>query len=750
MKKGFSFIALALLSSSMLIGMFSSCQNQVKNKTFALDKYKIWNTSIQAKTTVKPSSKNKKLELHAENCEAYSYVCKIGDKEYKGETKDGSVSMDIPDIPTVETPFKITLSSPGFNNYEELQGTIKREVPIVTDLIVSFKGEEDTDQPVSNGQKFYTTKSKGTVKVMTTDSEISSVVVKTNANSKPVDLTNKTSATTEIDTNTDVEVTVTVKFIYFEDATINFSVKKYANKNAFPIRVLKAKILSGDDDSTEKNLEFDANNKASVEISDVRYSAVKLEMEFDRKLSSYEIKEFKDARPNPYSVGEGVNIPQEPVSGTVSGYLVAEMNNGVEQKLTPINDKKYTEILIVGFGSVSYKIEFKGDNNTSETYTIEIRKSTSQFMKKLGPVIVYNGLSGTHPFGVFRRNLPNTFLLPFFNKGHIFKKEGGFNLAGFQDLAYMGNLALAFVHVHDQPFYLYYNIYDENGDKHQFKRMKANVEQDTKNNTIAIVKFLTKDDDLNNKYFDAFLSSKDTYPNPMFPDYYGKKWRRTSTKHPWLIQLENPKQFELKGTVYASSYFFNLTYNYRIQAMAYDKQHKTASNNEYLTIAKSFGFSDWETGKNIDGWTQFLTGSDNDTYKDTFYLTPAFKDKNIIKEVKYKIQKADSTGNNFTDETDHKDKTITKTEKDNETRYVIGNNGTSQYKFVDGNVYKVEVTVTYNPNGSSTSEESETFKYILDYKNRKTLEPMSAEYDESFSLFDLPISEIDTQHYTAF
>ncbi|MGP1437448.1 MAG: hypothetical protein ACTTKH_00075 [Treponema sp.] len=736
MKKRFRFVALALLASAMLIMMFSSCNNQAKNKNFELDTSKIWGKNIGAKsTTVESDSKNKKLEIHAENCEEYKYTYKIGTNSGNGTTTNGALSVDIPDIPTTDTDLAITLSATGFNDYK-ITGKIKREVKQAYDVKVLFNGgESGTDEDASEGRIFNTTKTRGTVKIMTTENEMVSVSV--NGNDAAPD-SNKKSASTVIDINGDVDVEVKVKFQYLEEYRRTFKIKKYTSTSEFPVQVVSAKILSGPNYGSEKNLTFDGQNKVSISLSDIEYSNVKLEMEFESAINSREVKECKDGRPNPYTLksessGGKIKFSSDAIVGHVSGYVVAEIgDDGTEKKLEQIKsgEKKYSEVLIVGKNFSSYKIEVTGSNTKKATYEIEIKRdgdiNTTLLDKNF--VGIYNGLSGrsTSISSIFL----NGIILPYFNKGPILKRENGkndicFNNGGFTDLAYMDHMGLLLEQEYtDDAFYFFYNIYGNgtsNVDKHEFKKVRAKMVKEKtpkgKEVDVAQLKFNIKNDELKDKYLDAFMAAKKALPNPILADYYGQKWRRTATKHGWLLGLENKKEIVSEVGKLSAGIVFGTIFNYRIQAMAYDEQHKEpSSNDKYLTISSNQSYKSWEANVGDPKFSSFLSGETGEN-RDTFYLTPIFADKSIIQKVTYTIQKADNGGTNFTDVDEHKEKDITAKDVNGKTRYIIGSNGT-QYEFTTGNIYRVIVTVTY------TDSNSEKFSYQIDYKNKQELDIM--------------------------
>ena len=659
------------------------------------------------------------------------------DGEKATETTDtGSAKVKVEKIPTEEAVLKIKLSGSGMNDFTKVLN-VKLEKGSASDLKVFFKSEDDNiDREIVNGQDqiFSTTKDKGKITVRTENSEMTKVTV----NGAEVTLSDTKNATYSLPIrgSADMPVAVEVEFVYFKKAKKEFKVHKYANQNEFPLRLVSAKILSGDDDGNVTSLSFDSNKKASVELSDIRYSTVKLVMEFDQNLTKREVKKCTDQRdPDKYAK----EFSLEGIAGTFSGYVTHDVVGGTETELKQIEGAKYTEVLITGYGTVSYEIEVEGQNSKKETYTVEIKNKKeavsgnslidASFMKN---ITAFNGLSGRPAF----YGMKNGFALPYYNKGSVFSGKN-LNKDGFEDLAYMDSMSVVFIQRNStEPYYFFYNIMQEDAskpkDEHKFKRIKARAD-----GANARCEFYVEGDGLKDKYLDCFLSGKETLPNPMIWNYYGKKWRRTATKHGWRIALKNNLKGTWEGESIESILFFDLIFNYRVQAITYDNQHKTSpSTNTELKIGKQQGFTFWETGeKDISGWTPFLSGKTGND-KDMFILKPLFDTKKYtIKSVKYTIKCGDAESS-CADVPEHKDKEMTL--DSNAGGYVIGSNGT-QYEFQDNKVYKVDVTVEYNGSGGS---ESETFKYIINYKDKQTIDLMDIadEEDADSNLFGVPTS----------
>ena len=661
------------------------------------------------------------------------------DGEKATETTDtGTAKVKVEKIPTEETILKIKLSGSGMNDFTKVLN-VKLEKGSASDLKVFFKSE-DGDQEVVGGitPTFSTTKTEGTVTVKTTSAEMSKVMV---GGAEATLSEDKKSATYKLSvTGTDTdpqEVKVEVEFPYFKKAERTFKVAKYGNKNDFPLQLVSAKILSGDKGENTTVLDFDASNKASVEIGDVRFSVVTLAMEFDQPLKSRTVLECKDERSADYSTKPLI----ADVNGIYSGYITTDIDitkNNAETPIQQISGKKYMELLIVGFGTVSYKIEVTSNTDKKKTYTVEIKNTNENIPKP-------NADAFFQEFGTFNGNsgrptiytLGRTINLPNYSKGSMFNGQD-LNLNGFSDLAYMDNMALVMIQFQKQPFCWYYNIMEENGgkpnNKHEFKRMWAGYT----NNGRALVR--QNISELNGKYIDMFISNEKNTPYPMFPLYYGQKWRKTSPKHGFLIKLSNTLNTATWPGVFkdnlSADFVFDLIFNYRIQSIVYDNLNKTGSTepNE-LVIAKKQKFSFWETGTDIQTWIPFLSGKSEAKDKDVFKFTPIFADKNLIKTVKYTIKCGDEE-TSCVEDSKFKDFTA-KVNKDGD--YILGSEdgNAASYTFNDGKIYKIEVKVEY------TDSTTDKFNYMIDYKNEKTLNLMDIageQGDFDSNLFGVPTS----------
>ena len=334
-------------------------------------------------------------------------------------------------------------------------------------------------------------------------------------------------------------------------------------------------------------------------------------------------------------------------------------------------------------------------------------------------------------------------LFPYYFKGSVFK-DRQLNPAGFDDLAYMDKVGILMTQGSANSFCLYYNVMEDEGgkpkDKHEFKRLFSGITNGP--NRVALVRQTL---DLDGKYIDMFISNGENTPYPMLPLYYGKKWRKTSVKHGFLIGLNNKVKVtwpELTSRELPAYFVFDMIYNYRTQSMVYDNLNKAVPTEpKELTIAKNQKFSWWEDGKDIPTWRPFLSGKSGEE-KDVFEFRPVrtLMDPSIIKEVKYTISKHDGT--NYVADPNYTDYVAKDDEKDEYGTYKLGASWAHPYEFLDGNVYKIEIAVKCQV--GSEAETVDKFHYIIDYKNEHTLNLMNLRDSNSFntpsSLFGIPTS----------
>lgn len=748
MKKKISFLSL-IMATSLIFVLLASCNGQgkggeqAKAKDFEVAELTLWGKDIltKEKVTLEGKDKPKSIGVLVTNCEEYTLDVVFSGNKTSTTAAGGSAEMEFADVPKEEKTLVIKLSASGMNDYSRVV-KIKLSDTEAKDLKVLFAGNKEV---MDVNPVFNTTKDSETITIKTTDSQMTKVTIDGDEINLGADGKSATHNLTVTGTGSNPqEVTVTVEFRYFATSTRTFKVSKYSNESDFPLGLISAAILSGDDEGNKNKLTFDSSKKASVELEDIRYSTVKLVMEFDQALKSREVKKCEDERDAEYAK----KITGQGIVGTFSGYVTHDVNmKGEETELKQIEGSTYTEILIAGHGTVSYQIEVTAQNDKKETYTIEIKNELPGFVNNkpnvaafMKDVTVFNGHSGRPAFyGMF-----NAFFLTYYNKGPSFVDKNLSEKAAFENLTYMENFATIFMQRNtEEPFYLYYNLMNDEGskpkDEHKFKRVKAIKGRPGPDGKPRVLAQLVIND-MADKYFDAFLSAKETLPNPMLFYYYDQKWKKASPKHGFLLKLKNNVQCKWDNEDLGASDIFDYAFNYRIQTMYYDKQNKnggSVQDSDYLTIAEQHTIKYWETGVQENGWkTPYLSGKDGDD-KDKFFLQPLF-DPALIKTVKYTLKCGDEASG-CADVSEYKDITIT---ADGNGMYPLGVKNSEtvpSYAFVDGKVYKLEVEVEYTDGNGS---EKDKFYYILDYKNPQTLEllDLADEHEESSNLFGVPTS----------
>lgn len=792
MKKKISFLSL-LLASFLIVMALASCkdQNQGGGATpeFNVRKLSLWGKNILSKkdgdkVELSGSDNPKILQVTETMVKDYTVSVIVDDEEpITKATKTGIVKLDLKKLPETEKGMLIKLSANGVKEWSK-SILVQMVRGVAGDLQTAFvKGEDNVERFIPKGEKpiFSTSKDKGKITLKTSSSEMSKVIVDGNDVTATALAADKKSATYELPITVTVgqkqAVKVEVEFEYYLKATAEFEVEKYANPSDFPLRVLGASITT----VKPYPLNFDAQNKASIELNDIKFSTVQLDMKFDIKLEKREVIECIDQRQADY----GTKLTNESLLGIFSGYVVAEFDitkpGFPETKLNQISkDKyKYAEYLIVGYGTVTYKIKITAENGKDVTYTIEIKNTYP--VDKIPELkddafnallTIFNGNSG-RPI-VHRAS--RTINLPFYAKGPIFKNKE-LSSDGIIDLAYMDHLAMTFIvpKINDelQAFYVYHNVFaDEGGtakNKHEFKRMLSGVPQSQDKSMV----FLDVDD-LDGKYLDMFIATEKYVPYPMIPFYYGKKWRRMTPKHGFLLGLINQQKVAWPGVAkdqLPASFGFDAIYNYRVQSVIADNLNKSPSvEPKELTVIKNLkSFQYWETAQDIEPLrTKYLVGK-TATDKDIFTFAPIFpKSSEIVKSVKYTIKKKKADTDDYDADATFKDYEAVNTDNG----YIIGGKTEADpkdpnkklvrpaYDFEDGNIYKVEVEVEYNE-----GNKKDKFHYLLDYKSTdKTVDIMDIadDMDMGGNLFGVPTSygvktidpailqDIATTRYTSF
>ena len=745
MKKRISFLSLCVLSSLISILALASCKGQnggtPSAKEFDIVELKFWGKSILGKDKVTVDGKDnpKVVKITVGNCEVYTVDVSMGAKTATGTAANGEAEIPFEEIEH-DKILRIKLSASGMKT-ETRTVTVKISTIDAEDLKVTF---DDKAVSEDGSSKFNTTKANGTVKITTTTSIMTKVTVDGNNANLAADGKSATYPLTVTSTaGSPQTVSVKVELKYFNPAERTFKVEKFSNESDYPMEVVTAKLVSGD--NKDYPLTFDSSKKASKTLDDIQYSTVKLVMEFNKDLNASDGITLKcaDQRTDQYT--KSFFTPQA-LSGTFSGYVTHDVvfdQSGLKE--TEIKDrikgKTYTEILIAGYGTVTYTIKAKGSDNKEATYTVEIVNPVktlsddgqsldkTHFMKD---VRLYNGHSGWFTLYWFKDPL-NGFVPPAYYKGPNWKDDNSFDNsgAGFVDPSYMEDFRLVVVqNPATEEFYFYYNVMDESSgqpkNEKKFKRIKAR--RNNNGGFMANVVIAGLED----KYLDCFISGKKTLPNPMMCFLSDKKWTKSKINHGWLLGLQNDRKIPWGQQSIPAATIFDFIFNYRIQTRSYDKQNTDSDN--YLEIGKQQTFKLWETSKSEDGWVPFLEAN-----TDKFNLRPLCDNK-LVKEVKCSIKCGDEE-NNCTDLVEYKD-VVLKAVQDNQMGivYKIGcktNETTPSLKFEDNKVYKVEVEVKY------TDDKTDKLRYLIDYtatSHSLDMMDMADDVDVSSNLFGVPTS----------
>lgn len=471
------------------------------------------------------------------------------------------------------------------------------------------------------------------------------------------------------------------------------------------IELVSAKVLYGDDYQESMPIAFDNNGKAELTLEKIRFSSVKLEMDFNVELKERIFTEIRGNRS-----GDDIGEPK------FAGYIVADIGqDGKETRLEPIQQggKKYIDDLIVGMGSAGFKIKIIANKGDFKEFDLTIKNTTKDCYGN-GSFRVFNAVDGNGMRYGIKQNL---FFLPYYSKGPVF--EYGLTTQHVaEDMAYVGKFLLLFVDFKKAPFYLYYNMFkDEN--KNEFKRIKAVEQSNPNSNDPEKVSVALLSEDPDDMKLDMLVAWKDKLPHIPYSAYYGVKFKKlTKPNRLFLLKLNNKVMCKDFGRDKSANAIFNLIFNYRVQTQYYNKQANGNEDENPLVIAKKQDLVHWETGTKPDGWVPFLGGGTDDTKKDTFILCPAtFINRTVIKEVRHTISTKKVVGEEYDEDAIFKDAKIVPTEEG----YILGTKEgeTKIFEFKDGGVYKVKVTVDYTDNAK------DTFLYIMDYKNTQKLNILS-------------------------
>lgn len=743
-----------LLIGATLMMNFLSCKKETDGggtttKDFDITSIKVWGKEAKGKEkiTVSGSDMPKTLEVKVNGCPKYNLEYELKGTKDSKDSKGGEVDFENFEIPREEgMKLYLTFKADGFNTLEMSPIKVSRIDSGASDVKVMLKRTEDAvPAEVVDGANYPASGDTATVSIVSTGKAEFETVTIAGSNITINDTNKKKVEKTDVATGGNVEVKATFK--YYKDSITNFSLEKVA-PGEVPVRVLQATVFSGNEYATKSPLTFADENgipTASVELEDIEYSCVKLEMETDVALKADEsgLQECKDERSADYAT----NPKNDDLKGIFSGRLSKEFSKYDAKKYKygevteynkPIDGKKLTEYLIVGAGTVEYKFKLKANGRKETECVVKITN-------KKEDKVVYKGDNAQF---YYSQDYGNNFFIngsPFLMwiTYTMLPINGKPSFDKIADVEYMGDVVkMIFAKINagvPGDVYFYYNVYsDENSKRHEFVRMKGI--DNGRGASLVFAQFDPKE-----SYVDAFVAFKGFLPQGLLPLQTQKKWKKIVNKG-FLLQIENdleypaPTQQNPDAKVSSFEIFYD-AFNYRVQAKTYEA-------GSVLNIGLQQYYADMLSGTNTPIGHQFLDGgkkADNSP-NDLMVMVPTFAGKigDSITSVKYTIKK------NKTVENDWKDVAITASKldkflclnakdanitddgklKDLNTLYVYEKGASNE------NNYEIEVTIT--PKTGS----AETFKYKIDYKNKQTVTSMSLENSPSIdsNLFGVPTS----------
>lgn len=741
-------ISILLLGASFVMS-FLSCGDKGKGggatvlKKFDVKYIKVWDKDVKSKATetVSGSAKEKTLEVQVDNCNRYTMVYKVDGVAGTPIEADAGNAVAKPFDIAKDASIRlvVTLKADGFEEFSHLVKITRQDTSASGVKVLLKRAEDTTPFEVSSGKTYETANAQATV-VVTSDKIVMKTVKIAGSDVTPTDAGKKAEKADVATGN----VEVSVQFDDYKPYTFSFTLKKVNSASDVSISANSAIVYSGDNYASEHALEFNENREATVELDDIQYSLVKLEMKMDSTLeaSGSGLEECKSERSDSYTT----QPLQTDLKGFFSGRLAKEADDegNVKTTYTPIKDKVFTEYLIVGAGTVEYKFKFKSTNRKDTEYTVKIKNNKENNIPKAA--------DGSDPSFCYFSGYPGGpgMLGPWFqwigySKFPIKTSDG-------TDLEYMGDqVKMLFVkinkHISDDV-YFYYNVFDDpTSKKHEFVRIQG---KDNNAKTARLIRPVFNPDE---KHVDAFIGFKEYLPHPLLPNQLKNKWKKI-VKKGFLFQVENGLEYPVPGQNYKESgtdVFYD-AFNYRIQAKTYEKQ-------QVLNIGFEQDYKDGFDGaeKHITKDKPFLDGgkrefkdeqSGTTKYgpKDLMIMVPTFAGGigNSIDTITYTIKKNGSAESNWTNVslTPSKwTKYICLNATDNSFNAQGKLDITTMYiyeKGVAGSENNYEIEVKIKPKDSA----EQVFQYKIDYKNKQTLDLMDLSDEPSVdsSLFGVPTS----------
>ena len=735
-------VSILLIGATFMMS-FLSCKTDKNtggetNKNFEIEYIKVWSSSNlkgKDKVTVSGSSAEKTLEVKVSNCSDYKLEYELKSKTGSKDARAGVVTIDPFEIERGKSDLYIKLTADGYNKFDQLI-KVTREDSDAPNVQVMLKRTEDASPvPVVEGKEYPTAGDTAIVSIVSTgDAEFktasiagSSITI-TDANKKKVE---KGDIATTIG---NVEVLAT--FEYYKDLKAKFSLKKVASGEV-PVMLTKAVVFSGNSYGKSNNLEFTdvgGVSTASIELGDIQYSCVKLEMEADVTLKTdvgCGLVECKSERSGKYLT----EPTEDDVTGRFSGKLIKELKADGSVKKdynAPIVGKTLTEYLIVGSGTVEYKFKLKADNRKETKFVVKITNKNEN--------VVPNLTNGNDPGFYYFCGYPGgpalvgkTFQWVCYSKLPVQSNQGSTT-----ELEYMGDqVKTIFIKVNNHvagEMYFYYNVYKNGNDLPKFVRMNGENSQSGK---AYIVRATFNPEE---KKVDAFNAFKDYLPVPLFPKLADIKWTKLFDKG-FYLKLENSVKYTVTpsgGQPYEQTGgdIFADVFPYRVQAktykgdtvlnIGYEQSYKEAFDGEVKNILKNRPFL---SGKKIQMKDQNgQPVADKYAPDDLLLMIPTFGGSigDAINTVKFTIKKND------TEESDWKEVSLSPSNWANflllnaKDANIVGGKlakPEDMYKFEkgdDGDENKYEIEVKITPKAGT----AQTYKYKIDYKTKQNVELM--------------------------
>lgn len=630
------FGASILLMATLLIA--GSCKGagtggDDKRPEFKIKSIMLWGNNItKAKNCeVRATSKIRRLEVVVDGVETYKVAWNAGAKSGEITAENYKADEDI-ELPRGEFILEIILTADSRKPYKH-SINVKHTAPS-TDVKVRVKTKESPVFVETTGEY------PALTKVGEADIELEAEVPMKDAKVGDVALTlteDKKKATGKIKAGNHK---VTATFEEYKDFELSFELKVVTGD--LLIKATRAVISSGKGNTVPYDLTLGDNNiYEELALSDIPFSVVKLDMEFDYPISKAQIVRCKDERTEVYHLTP--HDEEWKKGGIFSGRVakVVELSSSGGNKfdtitLENVKDGKYTEYLIVGKGAVEYDIQFSADGRVPVTYTVKIKNKNEtcfQFGQPSGLTIIntvdFSGL-GLHNImdwvGHLKTPITN---VP--NKDLILNRA---------DLQYMGDKVKFFVAAKIaeikpkgfEDFHFFYNISkDIRGEVcHDFTRVYS-VRNKELTNRLNVIKFDPKEE-----YVDAFIASDHKFlPLQISPWSTSSKW-----------QCRVPKGFFVDKLSLGEEGKFADAFHLRNQSVIFGEQNEGGNHisGKELMVSKKQKYLSWVDGSEETD-DNMLKGaiSNKIAERDIFKLTPIFEEdySKIFSEITTKISVKD-------------------------------------------------------------------------------------------------------------